>query len=261
MTNYDSRIRYVEPPAGLTLPEHWRRPSEGTLENYRRSQILGMVATHHPALRQPAAAIERDAVQSRATHNLVDSLMRAYDAEKAAGRSIVGLAANQMGFTQQVLLAKIEGDEPTVMINPSLHVPEGAPTSTNREGCFSCGPVVGSVTRPSQVQVRWTDLKGKRQEDKLSGFHAAVVGHEVGHLDGRLFTDHVTPGELDWVDPELKTYYRDIKDAGEPWLQGCPTDQWEAMCRSDGVPGDTFRLGSFYGITTIVSESGWIVFG
>lgn len=249
-------IKYAQPLR--PMPEHWRTPSIRTIEDFQRSRGLGEVATHHPALHKRADAIPEEAIQSRATRELVDQLKHASDGELEAGRSLVGLAAPQIGVSRRVFLANYSMDKDlnnydptalTVMINPKLTVAENSRTSKNPEGCYSCGPLAGIVERPIDVHAAWTDIRGKKREETFQAFGSVVLGHENDHLDGILFPDRtLAQGRLiDWVDPEQTAAgeYGKAVRAGESWEAICSVDQWEAMKRPDTEGGPIFRLEAF----------------
>jgi peptide deformylase len=107
----------------------------------------------------------------------------------------IGLAAVQVGVARQVItmdLAKDEGpQEPRVFINPKL-LWASEETATYEEGCLSIPEFYEEVTRPAQVRVSYLDLDGKAQEIEANGLLATCLQHEIDHLNGILFIDHIS---------------------------------------------------------------------
>jgi peptide deformylase len=106
----------------------------------------------------------------------------------------IGLAAPQVGELLRLVVVDIRPDdkpEPIVMVNPEI-IAASRDRSTREEGCLSLPDQFADVTRPAVVKVRWTDLAGARQEREADGLLAACFQHEIDHLDGVLFVDHIS---------------------------------------------------------------------
>jgi peptide deformylase len=107
----------------------------------------------------------------------------------------VGLAAIQVGVPSRVVvmdLSKREAEsEPLVFINPEIAW-SSEEKSPYEEGCLSIPDVHEDVERPSRVRIRYLDLDGKLQEADAEGLFATVIQHEVDHLNGVLFIDHIS---------------------------------------------------------------------
>lgn len=103
----------------------------------------------------------------------------------------VGIAAPQIGIDRRIVVVDpSSGDDAkmmTVMINPVIVKMSGEQVS--EEGCLSIQGVKGKVRRADEVVVEYLDIKGNSQQLQAKGFHAAVVQHEVDHLNGVLFVD------------------------------------------------------------------------
>jgi peptide deformylase len=114
----------------------------------------------------------------------------------------IGLAAIQVGVQKRVVtmdLAKKEGDhEPRVFINPEL-VWASDDKATYEEGCLSIPEYYEEVERPAQVKVKYLDLDGKAQEVEANGLLATCLQHEIDHLNGVLFIDHISKLKRDRV--------------------------------------------------------------
>ena len=118
----------------------------------------------------------------------------------------IGLAAIQIGEAKRVVtmdLAKKEGEKkPQVFINPEI-VDESDEQSVHEEGCLSIPEYYEEVERPAVVTVKYLDLAGKEQEVKATGLLAVCLQHEVDHLNGVLFIDHLSKLKRDRVVKKL----------------------------------------------------------
>jgi peptide deformylase len=106
----------------------------------------------------------------------------------------IGLAAPQVGELLRLVVIDVrpeEKPEPMVLVNPEI-VAESAELATREEGCLSLPNQFADVTRPARVKVRWTDLAGARREVEADGLLSACLQHELDHLDGVLFVDHIS---------------------------------------------------------------------
>ncbi len=107
----------------------------------------------------------------------------------------IGLAAPQVGIGLRFFVIDLQPNDapaPVVLINPSV-VAASAEVATREEGCLSLPNQYADVTRPARVTVRFADLAGKTQEISADGLLAACLQHEIDHLDGILFIDHISP--------------------------------------------------------------------
>jgi peptide deformylase len=127
----------------------------------------------------------------------------------------IGLAAIQIGAPKRVvtmdLAKKDEPKAPQVFINPEiLWVSEDK--ATYEEGCLSIPEYYGDVERPAQVKVKYLDLEGEPQEIEANGLLATCLQHEIDHLNGVLFIDHMSKLKRDRV---LKKFTKAAKRAAE----------------------------------------------
>jgi peptide deformylase len=116
----------------------------------------------------------------------------------------IGLAAVQVGVLKRILVADVtwreeEGPgEQHVLINPEIL--KNAPEETvYKEGCLSFPDQFAEVTRPSGVRVRYLDLKGNTQEKTFEGLLATCIQHEIDHLNGVVFVDHISLAKRDMI--------------------------------------------------------------
>jgi peptide deformylase len=107
----------------------------------------------------------------------------------------IGIAAIQIGVAKRVVtidLAKPDEDKrPIVFINPEI-IAESEEIGVYEEGCLSIPEFYEEVERPAAVKVRYMDLDGKTQEMEAEGLMATCIQHEIDHLDGVLFIDHIS---------------------------------------------------------------------
>ncbi|MBM4186978.1 MAG: peptide deformylase [Gemmatimonadetes bacterium] len=134
-----------------------------------------------PALRARCAEI---ATVDDELRRLIDDLFETMDAAKG-----VGLAANQVGITRRVAVVGVEDDR-FVMINPVITSAEGRVRA--EEGCLSIPEVYGEVTRPERIVLEALDREGKPFRRELEGYLARAAQHEIDHLDGIIFLDHLS---------------------------------------------------------------------
>ena len=106
----------------------------------------------------------------------------------------IGLAATQIGVAKQVAVIDIspEKNEPLVIVNPAIQILDPSKTEDYDEGCLSVPGFFEKISRPSDIKLTYQDLNGKKQEIKPEGLLTKVVQHELDHLNGRLFVDHIS---------------------------------------------------------------------
>jgi peptide deformylase len=141
-----------------------------------------------PRLKRPADPI---GTPDAGIRRLADDMLRTmYDAPG------IGLAAPQVGEGVRLLVmdcVKEEGapPRPMALVDPQI-VRASEERSVYEEGCLSIPEHYAEVERPESVTVRWTDLDGAPQEETFDGLWATCLQHEMDHLDGVLFIDHLT---------------------------------------------------------------------
>ncbi|MGE3832491.1 MAG: peptide deformylase [Parvibaculaceae bacterium] len=114
----------------------------------------------------------------------------------------IGLAAIQVGVPRRAVVIDIskedEERQPLFLINPEVTW-SSEEQSDYEEGCLSIPDFYDMVTRPKEVQVRYLDRKGEPRELNASGVLATCIQHEIDHLNGVLFIDHLTKLKRDRV--------------------------------------------------------------
>ncbi|MGE0433760.1 MAG: peptide deformylase [Planctomycetota bacterium] len=126
----------------------------------------------------------------------------------------VGLAAPQVGISKRFFIVNVQPDpDPDknrlgerVFINPEILSRDGE--QTREEGCLSIPQVLGKVTRPQTVTVRYTDLTGTQHEIEATGYFARAIQHENDHIDGKLFIDYLSTAEKAMAEGRLKEMRR-----------------------------------------------------
>jgi peptide deformylase len=117
-------------------------------------------------------------------HWIVKSMIETM--QKANG---IGLAAPQIGVPLRIIVLQMPGEDPFVLINPE--VVERAGEQEVTEGCLSVPGYYGKIKRPAEIVVSGKNEQGKFIRIEASGLLAEVLDHEIDHLDGRLYIDHV----------------------------------------------------------------------
>lgn len=115
----------------------------------------------------------------------------------------IGLAAIQVGVPKRLLVIDLQEQveeedgtkrtirDPRVFINPELYDPADD-TSVYNEGCLSVPDQYADVERPAAVNARWMDLDGVKHDKRIEGMLATCLQHEMDHLEGILFIDHLS---------------------------------------------------------------------
>jgi peptide deformylase len=119
----------------------------------------------------------------------------------------IGLAAIQVGVPKRLLVIDLqEKDEetgtlirtPRVFINPEI-TPLGEDYSVYNEGCLSVPDQYADVERPASIRAKWLDADGKPHDEQLDGMIATCLQHEMDHLEGILFFDHLSKLKRDML--------------------------------------------------------------
>lgn len=150
--------------------------------------ILPIYLYDHPVLRQKARPIEDITPEIR---QLAQDMLETMYAANG-----IGLAANQVGISRQLIVIDLGRDEgmkqPLILLNPALEA-VSEETQEMEEGCLSVPELRESVIRPAAVQVRYIDLSGREQHREATGLLARVIQHEIDHLQGVYFFDRLSP--------------------------------------------------------------------
>ncbi|SHI83895.1 peptide deformylase [Roseomonas rosea] len=107
----------------------------------------------------------------------------------------IGLAAPQVGEGLRLVVVDIQKDDkpaPMVLVNPEI-LAVSDERAVREEGCLSLPGQYADVERPARVKLRWRELDGTRREMEADDLLATCLQHEIDHLDGVMFTDHLSP--------------------------------------------------------------------
>ncbi len=126
----------------------------------------------------------------------------------------IGLAAPQIAVMSRMLVmdcAKEEAatPEPMVLINPEI-VWSSDERNVYEEGCLSIPEQYAEVERPTEVEVKWTDLNGASKRERFDGLWATCVQHEIDHLDGKLFIDYLKPLKRQMITRKMQKLKREM---------------------------------------------------
>lgn len=149
--------------------------------------IREILTVPHPVLKEVSQPVERVDDDLRA---LMDDMLETMYA--APG---IGLAAVQIGVPKRVIVMDLarEGEEkrPRYYVNPEI-LWRSEETAPYEEGCLSVPDVYDEVERPARVKLRYLDYQGEQVEEDAEGLFAVCVQHEMDHLEGVLFIDHLS---------------------------------------------------------------------
>lgn len=170
--------------------------------------IKPLIILPDPVLRLVSKPLEK--VDSGVLKLADDMLETMYDAPG------IGLAAIQVGEPLRLLVIDVakeeEGRKPQVFINPEI-VGSSDTRSTYEEGCLSIPGYYAEVERPAEITVNYIDREGKQQQLAAEGLLATCLQHEIDHLDGVLFIDHISRLKRDMV---VKKFTKASKTGGLP---------------------------------------------
>jgi peptide deformylase len=146
---------------------------------------MAVLPIHHfpddSVLRQKAKKVS---VIDNSIQRLIDDMIKTMQQSNG-----VGLAAPQVGVPLRVIVIQMPGEQPIAIVNPEIVERAGEQEVT--EGCLSVPNCIGELKRSAKVTVKGRDRTGKRIKIKAAGLMAEALQHEIDHLDGILYIDHV----------------------------------------------------------------------
>ena len=157
--------------------------------------ILPIYLYGHPVLRKKCVDVEKENPEE-IKKLVADMFETMYNSEG------VGLAAPQIG--KAINLVVIDGvalsekfpeckNLKLSIINPQLTIIEDGDPVTREEGCLSLPGLSENVKRYEHVELEWLDEDFQPHKEEFSGFAARIIQHELDHLDGAVYTDHISP--------------------------------------------------------------------
>jgi len=123
----------------------------------------------------------------------------------------IGLAAAQVGVLKRVIVMDLqENDEknPRFFVNPEI-VWRSDETAPYEEGCLSVPEIYDEVERPARVRLTYLNYAGEQVEEEADGLYAVCIQHEMDHLEGVLFIDHLSRLKRDRAVTRVKKLRRD----------------------------------------------------
>jgi peptide deformylase len=157
------------------------------------AKLIPIIKVPDPVLREIATPVAEITDGTRQLLNDMAATM--YDAPG------IGLAAPQINISQRIIVmdcGKDESPELFKMINPEI-ISQSDARSVLEEGCLSIPDQTADVERPAEVEVRYLDENGTSQSLVATGLLAACVQHEIDHLNGVLFIDHISRLKRDMI--------------------------------------------------------------
>jgi peptide deformylase len=183
--------------------------------------ILSIIETPDARLKQISKPVETVTDAHRTL--IADMFETMYDAPG------IGLAAIQLGVAERILVIDLQPEaddtpedakpedivrvkQPRVFINPEI-VWESPELSVYQEGCLSVPEMFADVQRPARIRVKWLDEQGAAHEEELDGLLATCLQHEMDHLNGVLFIDHLSKLKRDMLLKKLDKLRRTSRAA------------------------------------------------
>ncbi len=166
--------------------------------------VLTILVYPDPRLRKKAKSIERiDSAIRVLAENMIETM---YDAPG------IGLAAPQVAVPARLFVMdcskKNDEREPRVLLNPRIFW-KSPETLLGEEGCLSLPTQYAEVERHAEVSVEFEDLDGNRVKESFSGLWSRCVQHEMDHLDGKLFIDHLSLVKREMIKRKMKKELRE----------------------------------------------------
>ena len=182
--------------------------------------LLPILTAPDPRLKKKSLPVE--AVDDGVRQLMDDMLETMYAAPG------IGLAAPQVGVLRRVIVLDIDREDvktgPLYMANPEI-VEASDDDVVYEEGCLSVPDHYSDVARPAEVTVRYLDRDGNSQDLKCDGLLATCVQHEIDHLDGILFIDHISALKRNMI---LRKLLKARKEKERDEAEGRPAKAREA---------------------------------
>ena len=174
----------------------------GSLVEY---EILKLVDFYDDVLRKPTEPIKLESSADRKYADYVACSL----AETMTKLRGLGLSANQVGIPYRVCAINL-GSESWVLFNPEVLERSGN-EANYPEGCLSYPGLYLNLKRPEHIKVKFQAINGQWVEQEFDGLTAVCVQHEIDHLDGKVYTEQVSPIKLEQAKRKVKTNLKKIK--------------------------------------------------
>ena len=166
--------------------------------------IREILTVPNPVLKQVSTPVE-GGVTDELRALMDDMLETMYDAPG------IGLAAIQIGVPKRIIVMDLAGKDeepqPRFFVNPEI-VWSSDELFAYEEGCLSVPEVYDEVERPNRVRIRYLDYNGQPVEEEAEGLFAVCIQHEMDHLEGVLFIDHLSRLKRDRAITKVKKLQR-----------------------------------------------------
>lgn len=165
--------------------------------------VLPIIKLGHPSLRKVADPVsEFDEALAELSDNMIDTMRE---------NEGIGLAGPQVNILKRIFVIDVEIIDESrpaqAYINPRILEKEGAEIS--EEGCLSIPDIAGEVERAATLEVEYQTLEGDTVQETLEGYHARVFQHELDHLNGVMFIDHLSFIQRKLLEPKLRKIKED----------------------------------------------------
>ncbi len=189
-----------------------------------------------PVLTKRADEVNSEEINSSDIKEYLDEMYRVALGEQKDGEKplLVGLAAPQIGISKRIILVDIAADgkgkvgDLRIYINPEITW-QSEEQNEWYEGCFSTSRVCGIVSRPTKIRIKAYTKTGEQVEEEYSGYTARILQHEIDHLNGHVFPEHITNDQnLHWVEEEEFPFYRN-NEGWRTWQKKCSREKWEKI--------------------------------
>lgn len=197
------------------------------------------VAPSDPILQRQAIPIPVKKISSNKILSITKHMLNiAWGEQQGRNQPIlVGLAAPQIGIPLRIILVAVGADgkgnisDTRIYINP-LIVRKSRQKAEWYEGCYSTGQICGIVSRSTSITIRAYSLSGKILQETHLGYVARIFQHEIDHLNGIEFVNHIKDAEkLHWVEDDEFIRYRN-REAWRTWPKKCT---WETYLTIKGL--------------------------
>ncbi len=167
--------------------------------------VLPIVIYGDPILRKKTERV----TDVQAVRDLLDDMF-----ETMYERDGMGLSSNQVGLDMNFAVIDISREEeneyPRIIINPEIL--ESSGSNDREEGCLSIPEIRATISRADMVILYYQDVTGETHQEQFDGLLARVIQHEVDHLSGVFYIDHLTPAKRAMIDKRLA----EIAETGAP---------------------------------------------
>lgn len=174
----------------------------GSLVEY---EIFKLVDFYDPILRVPTTPVKLETNEDRKRADfLACSLVETMTKMKG-----LGLSANQVGLSERICAINL-GSESWVLFNPEI-IEKSETTADYPEGCLSYPGLYLKLKRPEHIKVKFQAINGQWLEQEFDGLTAVCIQHEIDHLDGKVYTEQVSPIKLEQAKRKVKQNLKKMK--------------------------------------------------